>query len=58
MNENETKVEVVFRNDLNAKNKLLTFIINKILEDYEELGGLIDGGKPTTREGNDREYNN
>jgi len=37
------EVEVVFKEDIDARNKLIRFIINKILEDYDKIGGLIDG---------------
>lgn len=46
------KVEVIFKNDLDIKNKLVVFIINKILEDYDKLGGLIDGNKTSDKGGN------
>ena len=37
----QPKIEIVFKNDIDAKNKLVYFIINKILEDYDKYGGLI-----------------
>lgn len=53
----ETKVEVIFHDDLNARNKLVMFIINKVLEDYERLGGLADENKTSYEGGNYRESN-
>lgn len=57
MNNKDTKVEVIFRNDLNAKNKLITFIIDKILEDYDKLGGVLDGNNNTRQGRNDEKIN-
>lgn len=39
----ETNFEVIFKDNTSSMNKLITFIINKILEDYDKLGGLING---------------
>lgn len=39
----ETNVKVTFKDNTSSMNKLVTFIINKILEDYDKLGGIVNG---------------
>jgi len=57
MKDKDTKVELIFRNDSNAKNKLINFIINKILEDYDKLGGLLDGNNNAKKGRNSERIN-
>ncbi|MCT4620749.1 MAG: hypothetical protein N4A62_15350 [Marinisporobacter sp.] len=51
MNQDD-KVEMIFKNDINAMNKLVIFIINKILEDYDKLGGFVGENEIADKGGN------
>lgn len=40
--ENRTETKIEFKNDVDAMNKLIYFIINKILENYEVIKEAVN----------------
>ena len=39
---NLAEIQVVFNKDCTTMNKFIDFIINKLIEDYDQLGGFIN----------------
>jgi hypothetical protein len=53
---NEAEIKVVFKNDEQAMNKLMNFIINKILENYNVIGEMLnDNNNSHKGKGNGRD---
>lgn len=52
----DIQVEIIYKNDIEARNKLIDFIINLILDSNELIGDIDDCRFETNEKRGDRKY--